>query len=234
MRIKIQIGMTLVSVLAAGMLAVVPASARGMNSGGDDTADMAVISESSQPSAESGTETEADKQNTTGKVEDLRQRAQKKVQADRQEKKSEKTLAVRQKACQAREANLNKKIVNYSRNAKNHLAKYDTTLTKLQDYQTEKQLTVPSYDSLAAAAVTEKSQATAAVEALSAVSVDIDCTVSDPAASVAVVKEAVKNARTALQSYRTSVKAVLVALMTAKQTAAPAGSTTVEPKETTE
>jgi len=154
---------------------------------------------------------------TTGDVSTLRGEAKQLLATERQNKKQH-SVADRQKACTAREANLNNKITNYGAQATRQLTRLNDTYAKLQAYQADKQLSAADYASLVTAADAQKVGATAAVNALSALTVKIDCSSTDPAASVATVKTAVKNARTALQDYRKSIKAVLVTLMTAKST----------------
>ncbi len=261
---KFNLGLTLASVLAVSVLAVGPVSAISGSSG--EGSDSTRTTPTTKPVVKTETKTEVKTASTeasgdtsakiepeltaeqqarieknsepaTSKVSELKLRADKLLAADRDAKKKETKVADRQKACKAREANLNNKIANYGKHAQKQLAAYDATFTKLQTYQTDKNLTASNYAALVATANTNKATATAAVDALVSVSVKIDCTATDPATSVATVREAVKNARVALQAYRASIKDVLVSLMTAKRatntTTTPSTTSNVA-KETTE
>jgi hypothetical protein len=152
----------------------------------------------------------------TGRIQELRERAKTKLTEDRKEKKTAVKAEGKQKACEARVKNLNKKVKNFGAAAQRHLDRLDKTYDKLQAFQEEKKLNADQYDALVKIADEKKTAATEAVAALKEVAVDIDCTSTDPAESVATVKEAVKNARVSLQQYHTSVKNVLVELMTSK------------------
>lgn len=249
-QIKLNLGLMLGSVLAVSVLAVGPVSARGINSGNTsgsgstsgstETAETtsggtsAPTTETHSSTSGTGTatetehapETQTETEPTTGKVDDLRSRAAKMLATDRQDKKPASTAAERQKACQARQANLNTKITNFGAQGTRHLTSLNSTYDKIKAFQTANQLNVADYATLVAAADAQQASATTAVAALKTVTVTIDCSSPDPAASVATVKSAVKNARVALQSYRTSIKNVLVALMTAKEAAHDSSTST--------
>ncbi len=248
---KRKFGLILAALASISLLAATPVYARNgtdntttiakpISTGETDPVDPPITSGQRVVPEETHSTTTDDKtETTTGDVNSLRQKS-KDMLATERKSKPEHSADIRLKACQAREVNLDTKITNYSTQAKKHLDAYNATLTKLQAYQTDKKLTVPSYAALITEANAQKTSAKVAVDALAAVSVKIDCSSADPAASVATVKTAVKNARIALQSYRTSVKNVLVALMTAKENsstnssgdASTSPSTTNNPKGT--
>jgi chromosome segregation ATPase len=186
--------------------------------------------------SETKTETEhgvtVSEASTTGDVSTLRGEAKQLLETERQNKKQH-SVEDRQKACTTREADLNKKITNYGTQATRQLTRLNDTYAKLQAYQADKKLSAADYAALAAAADGQKTTATAAVDALTSLTVKIDCSSTDPAASVATVKSAVKNARTALQDYRKSIKAVLVSLMTAKSASGATDSSATGTADTT-
>ena len=223
-KFKRNFGALLLSVLAVTVLATSGASAHDTDSkhteaAVDSSKATTSVATGSGDSSTSSTDSTDDKPTadaTKVHVAEIKNEVQNELKAKRADQKTAKTLAARQKACTAREANLNKKIANYNTRATKALAKYDSVFTKLQAFQATENLTVPTYDALVTEANAKKDAATAAVNALAAVSVDIDCTSEDPAASVLTVKTAVETAKSSLKEYRTSVKNVLVALMTAK------------------
>lgn len=232
------ISLLAVSVFAVGSLAVVPVSAR---EGSDDSSTDSTVkaedsSTSASPSSSSGrgsddlstqsrlkTEDSAKRVEIkpvaqAGETKDLKERAQKLLAEKRRDGKT-KTLAERQKSCQARQAEVLKRSENYSRNAQRHLNNFNGIYDKVLAFQANKKLAAANFDQLKAAADAQKATAEAAVAALSGSDVTIDCTSSDPAAAVATLKTAVANARTALQDYRAAVKNIIVALQAAKNTA---------------
>jgi hypothetical protein len=118
----------------------------------------------------------------------------------------------KKKSCEARQANIKKRADNYAVAAQRHLNVFNKLFTKVQAFQTKKQLTVANYDALVATATAKQTAAQTAVDALKAADVTVDCTQSDPASAVANLKEATANARKALHEYRLAIKDVVVAL----------------------
>jgi hypothetical protein len=225
---KRNLQLALATLFAVSGLAVVPVFAHegsdsgNSGSGGSDRKAVTVSSEVSDSSSDDSSDTSEDK--PTGRLEELRLRAKKELSEDRAQKKEARKTEAKQKSCEAREANLNKKVKNFGAAAQRHLDRLDKTYAKLKAYQEEHKLNADQYEALVAVADAKQEAAKAAVEALKTVAVDIDCTSSDPAESVATVKAAVKNARTALQQYHTAVKDVLVELMTSKSDSKKDGS----------
>jgi hypothetical protein len=122
------------------------------------------------------------------------------------------TAEQKKKSCEARSANIKKRADNYAAAAQRHLNVFNKIFTRVQAFQTKKQLNVSNYDELVAAATAKQTTAQAAVDALKSADVTIDCTQADPAAAVATLKEATSTARTALHDYRKSIKDLIVAL----------------------
>jgi hypothetical protein len=141
----------------------------------------------------------------------LRQKAAELLQTKRQNVKQH-TQAQKQKACEAHAAEINRRAANYATAAQRHLDVFNSIFTKVQAFQTDKQLNVSDYDTLVATATDKQAAAQSAADVLKSLDVSIDCTQADPATTVAELKTAVQNARTALQDYRTSIKDVVVAL----------------------
>jgi hypothetical protein len=119
------------------------------------------------------------------------------------------TAADRQKRCQSLQTMLNKQITKFSQNAQNHLTTFNSVLTKVQAYATKNNVSTTTYTSLVAAATTQQTNATQAVDALKSVSVTFNCTQQDPASSLSTIKAAVNSARTALQAYQKSIAAII-------------------------
>lgn len=233
-----QASLLAVSLIAALSLAVVPVGAEHGTGSGDSSTPNALETENnttpeSGGSGKSGkaaitkTETETEAVTDTSATEHtgkLRDDARLLLQAKRQNTK-ERTKAERQKACTLRRSGIDKRTTAYGTAAQRHLDVFNKIFTKVQAFQTSKQLTVSNYDTLVAAATAKQTAAQTAVDALKALDVQIDCTQADPAGAIATVKTAVSNARTALQDYRTAIKNLILALKAATITVqnAPTG-----------
>ncbi|HSX05543.1 MAG TPA: hypothetical protein VLF69_03700 [Candidatus Saccharimonadales bacterium] len=198
-------------------LAVVPVSAEhGSDDSNTSTATTPIeTDDSSASNTSSNTTTETETESTTedsghqsGK---LRSEAAKLLSQERQNAK-EHSQADRQKACTQRQNNINRRTAQFAANAARHLEVFNKIFTKVQAFHDSKGLQVSDYDALVAAATAKQTAAQTAVDALKALNVQIDCTQPDPASTVATIKSAVTDARTALQAYRTSLKDLVVAL----------------------
>lgn len=215
-RIKTYAALFLLSVLTAGVVAVAPAQAR------PEVADA----------EQASTERRGQGQGRPAEVAaadaaDIREKAKVKVTEERKTK-TERTQEQRQKACEKRAANVNRKMINYTRHAEKHLATFDKIYDRVQDFKETKKLDAANYDELVAAADAKQAAAVAAVEALGEVSTEIDCTSEDPAAAVAAVKEAVLETRTALKDYRTAIKDVIKSLNASASKTADGGKEKTE------
>lgn len=130
--------------------------------------------------------------------------ARKNVQAQTQEK--------RKQLCENRKKAIDNKLNAFTAAADKHLARLNGAYTKLKDYQTNRNVTVPNYDSLTATADAKQQAATEAVAALKSVSSGVDCSSADVSVQLKTVKEAGATARNALKAYRTSLHDILVGL----------------------
>lgn len=234
----------LATVASVTTLAVAPVAAdHGSDSGSGDSSTSSTSggseTETSTPTGTQTTSTENEQEvadqtsETEVKTElaSIREHAKQTLETERKNG-HEKSLEARQKSCQARQAEINTRINNYATAAQRHLAVFEGLQTKVQNFYTTKKLNVTNYDTLLATAQAKQADAQKAVDALKALDVNIDCTSSDPAQSVAAVKTAVANARVALQAYRTAIKDLIVALKGAS-TAADNTTTTTTTTETT-
>jgi hypothetical protein len=193
------------SLVTVGGLAVVPVSAER---GSSNTDHVAAVEDSTSTTSNT---TETDSDSSDGGTDTVREQAKELLQTKRQNVKVH-TEAVRQKACEQRQASITRRTANYAAAAQRHLDVFNKIFTKVQAFHDSKQLNVTDYDTLVATATTKQTAAQSAVDTLKALDVQIDCTQADPATSVAAIKSAVADARTALQAYRASIKDVIVAL----------------------
>jgi len=168
--------------------------------------------------------TETSDDTTSEPNDNLRSQAEQLLKTERQSVKT-RTTALRQKACEVRQKSIDTRTGNFATAAQRHLDVFNSIFTKVQTFHDNKKLNVANYTTLVAAATAKQTAAQAAVTTLKALNVQLDCTQPDPAAAVATIKQAVGNARTALQAYRTSLKDLIVALKGAS-TAQDGGTST--------
>ncbi|MBX4190719.1 hypothetical protein KW794_01385 [Candidatus Saccharibacteria bacterium] len=124
----------------------------------------------------------------------------------------QKTVAERQKACTARQNNLNKKMANSVSWAKKHKSVIDTAYARVKAFHDSKKLEVSNYDTLTAAVDLAQANAQTSIEALETLNVKVDCTSQTPASSVSAFKQAVKDTRDSLKDYRKALVSLITAL----------------------
>jgi hypothetical protein len=199
-----RISVVLASAFGVAALTVAPVWA--------DHGKSVVNADSSTTSSETDTSTASTTDvSGTDTPQTMREKAQALVQTKRANIKQH-TVAQKQKACEAHAAEINKRATNYATAAQRHLDVFNKIFTRVQAFETTKQLNVANYDTLVATATTKQTDAQTAVDNLKALDVSIDCTQTDPASTVATLKTTTANARVALQAYRQAIKDVVVAL----------------------
>lgn len=214
-------GLLVASLLSVFTLAVAPVWAERGGSG-QVNAESTTSTTEQQKTSDDATEhatTEAEQEDS------VREQARSLLETERQNHKEKRTEAEKQKACENRQDSIDNRSANFAAAAQRHLDVFNSIFAKVQAFHDNNNLNVANYDALVATAKTKQATAQQAVDVLKGLSIKIDCTTTDPANTVATLKAAVKNARTALHDYRTSIKNVVVALQGA--------STSTEPTTTT-
>jgi len=220
---KVRAGLLVASCTSILMLATAPAWAEQTVSGGHGTglegSDLTTSSSTNQTSKTDGEpQTEVENSTMDGSAGGVRIQAAKLLQTERENHKQALTADKKQKVCENRKDEIEKRGSNYAAAAQRHLDVFNNIFTKLQTFHDTKHLNVTNYDALVADATAKQTAATNAVQALKNADVPIDCTATDPASSVATLKVAVQNARQALKDYRSSLKNLVVALKGASTT----------------
>ncbi|HSH18389.1 MAG TPA: hypothetical protein VK978_03320 [Candidatus Saccharimonadales bacterium] len=219
-----------VSVAAAGVLAVVPASAMENGPSGRpgqaNTAQSQNTTTSTQHSSEvhatSNTATPDTAAGTPGggpaltNFEEYKKKAEQQLASARQGRQNGKSVQARQKACEARKAGLQQKGASFTRHAEKQSAQLNATYTQMQKYQADNNVAVVDLAALKATIDAQKSATNSAVSALADAATNIDCTSADPAVGVATLKTAVANVRKSLNDYRTALLDLVKAVRTAK------------------
>ncbi len=206
-----QLNLLILSVLLVLGLAVVPVGAEHgtQTEGTDDSTGSS--SDEHQTTTTNTTTTETETETETGGDQSLRDQAKQLLQ-DKRKNIKEHTQEQKQKACEQRQKSIEKRTSNFSTAAQRHLEVFNKIFVKVQAFHDSKGLDVANYDALVAAATAKQTAAQNAVDALKALNVQIDCTQTDPATTVATIKTAVSDARTALQTYRKSLVDLITAL----------------------
>lgn len=120
----------------------------------------------------------------------------------------------RLKVCQNREKTINRIISKIVTRGNNQLALFDTIAGRVEAFKTSKDLTVSNYDQLVTKLQADKSAATTDLTAMKANST-LDCTSSDPKGMAEAFKADLKTEISDLQTYRTDIKNLIVAVKTA-------------------
>ncbi len=126
------------------------------------------------------------------------------------------TQSQRTKNCQAAKQGLETKLKNLQQNAAKSKSVIDSAYNKVLAYQQQQKLNPAGFISLTSAANAAQANATVSVGALSALSVNLDCTSSTVAQNVAAFQAAAQQVRNNLLTYRKDVVAVMQALESAK------------------
>ncbi|MBX4201454.1 hypothetical protein KW803_00965 [Candidatus Saccharibacteria bacterium] len=111
----------------------------------------------------------------------------------------------RQKACEARKANLTKRMSKAVTQANKHKEVFDKIYSRVKTFYEDKNLSVSDYDSLTADVDTAQAGAATSIEALSSLDVSVDCTSQNVAETVSTFQQGVKSTRDSLKTYRTSL-----------------------------
>ena len=231
---KTQLTLLLATMLGLTVLSVAPVAAETTDATSNDSTSTTVTTSGDSTSTSTSTKTteagdstststttsesgtmpsSTDEENhVKSEISQFREEAMQQLQTERKNAK-EHSQEARQQACLAHQAEIDTRIADYSKEAQAHLNVFSSIFTKVQTFYTTKHLSVSNYATLSAAVTTQQTAAQQAVDALSQLSgTKLDCTQPDPAQNVAALKNAVDNARTALQAYRQAITTLIVAL----------------------
>ncbi len=207
MRKKSQLLLLAAAVLGVAVLSVTPVFAEDSNTGSDDNSTTATVD------GENSSVHETTNPNSLGEtdIESFRTDARDKLKTLRENVK-EHSQEARMKACEARQASINRRAGNFSDAAQRHLDVFTGIYTKVQAFYVNNKLSVADYDALVVAVNSKQTVAQQAVDALKSLDVSIDCTAPDPAQQLETLKTAVSSVRSALQAYRVSIKDLVIAI----------------------
>jgi small-conductance mechanosensitive channel len=160
-------------------------------------------------------ETDNDQETEHSKTlrEQFKEDAKTKVQADRKLQAKAKTHEQLQKSCDARKANLTKRMNNSVAAAQRHKDVFDKFYTKDKNFYVTKKLNVANYDELTANVDKAQQDAVDQIAALKALDLAVDCTQTDSlATNISAFQTAVGSTRDSLKAYRKSLVALITQL----------------------
>ena len=205
------------AVIISGTALTVPVAARDGSDDSSSTNSQDRSGNSKPPRAETENNTETENENHAKDLkEQFHELSQEKLNALRQEKK-EQTQLQRQKACEKRKAGLTKRMQDAVRYAQKHEAVFDKLYTRVKNFYETKQLTVTDYDSLVAAVDEAQANSAASIAALRSLEVNVDCTSETVADDVAAFQQAVKSTRDNLQTYKSALVNLIMAVKSAAE-----------------
>lgn len=223
----------LATLASISTLAVAPVAAEGgsgSGSGSGDGSSTATVTDDHGTVSGTPTETEhttspepaepisTEPKVESSRIEQFRQEAEQELQSKRHDKKTELGEEARQKACMAHQNEIDTRTSNYAAAAQKHLDTFTSILTNVENFYTNKKLSVANYDALLATATAKQTTAQQAVDALKSLDTKIDCTQPDPGQTVATLQSAVKDTRGALQDYRAAIRALAQAIKSVVET----------------
>jgi len=134
----------------------------------------------------------------------------------------ERTEAEKQKSCEQISSNLSKKLANGISRAEKHKTLFDNHLTKIEEFNASKQLTVSNYEALLATAQTAQTQAQTSIDGLKSFTPKVDCTnLGATTNNVAGYQVAIGDVKSDLNAYRTAIKDLLTAVKQAYEASEP-------------
>jgi hypothetical protein len=130
------------------------------------------------------------------------------LKKDEQAKLDEK----KQLSCEKRQEFINQTMGRLNERVTKQLELFNNATTRVQNYVTTKNLTVPNYDTLLSNVAAKRAAAQASLVALQTAKAAFKCDANNPKAAVVAYQAALRNTNKALQDYRDSVKQLIRAV----------------------
>lgn len=131
-------------------------------------------------------------------------------QAQGQADGQQRLTAAKLKSCQNRQTAISNIMARIADRGQKQLDLFTTIADKVEAFYTKEGKTLSNYDTLVADVNTEKAAAQTAVDGIKSADTGFDCNSSDPKAFVETFQGSLKSEISALQTYRTSVKNLIV------------------------
>lgn len=130
-------------------------------------------------------------------------------QAEAKQKDNKNRAAAKLRACTNRETEIKKSLAHVAERATNHIAVFSKITERTQTFYEKKGKVLDSYDALVADVAAKKTAAEAAVANVKAVSEVFTCG-DNPQAALQSVRDVLKAKRSAMQTYKQSVRQLIV------------------------
>ena len=137
--------------------------------------------------------------------------------------RAEKLDARRLQVCETREEKINSIIQKRSEQATKHLAVFQRIAGRVQEFVSDKNLTIEGYDELVSNIEAKEADAEAAIEANS--DNTFDCNTVDGAAPAKLPRESFSAVNSALKEYRTAIKDLIVKIKAGQDKTQDTGGT---------
>lgn len=147
------------------------------------------------------------------RIEDRRQAREEKI-AEIQANVAERRAMIKQDVCENRQERMQNRMTALSRSAGNVQDAIDGAYERVQDFYTNRELTVPEYDALVAAVESARTESEASLEALDSYEFEVDCASSTVAEQVDAYRTAAQTVRDDLKSYRQALVDLIRAVKT--------------------
>ena len=181
----------------------------------EDTA-VAVQNDQTADTAEAEpaeTEVEQESPRVKSRAAEARAAAKLEIEKQRAARKETKTAAQRKLVCENRKKAINNKLAAFVQATDKHLTRLKDVDAKIRSYQLNNDVSAEGFDALLAAADVKKGAAETAVGALKTVAADVNCDNPETVVALRAVKDTAIDTRRALHEYRTSIKAMVAALV---------------------
>lgn len=118
------------------------------------------------------------------------------------------------KACQNREASIDRRLQNIVNRGDRQVKVFDTIATRVEQFASDKNAKPSNYDDLVNTVASQKAAAQAAMSKIEADRGGFKCNGNDPKGSLETFRTDLKTEISALKSYRTSIKNLIVGVKT--------------------
>lgn len=173
-------------------------------------------SEQAEPTTDDTPTNETHRERLHQEVEKLR--AEAKDAKERAQTVKDRLEGRRLKACENHQAGIRRILSRATTRGENHIVLFTTITNRVEQFYTNKDKTLATYDQLVAEVAAKKSAAETAVNTVRQASTSFTCSSDNPKADVQAARAEVKAEIAALKEYRTAVKNLIVGVKSVQGT----------------
>lgn len=201
------------AILAAGVL-FFGHTAQAIENGGESTAPSATAERREKTFEEMKEHAAERRAKLAEQFKEAREKAKERREGIK-EKFKERRAKLKQEICERREARLQKLLPKLTNSAGRLQSNTDRMFERVKGFYEKGQLSVSNYDELVANVETAKATSAAAVENIKEFEFDLSCEDREAGNRLAGFREAVREARTSIKAYRTTLVKLISALRSA-------------------